>query len=189
MSRQPWRRHAAVPISIGLVGVLGLLGLWQGHQAGAQAETTHRSDGLSLQRTLAGLTGEYAQVGAGEMLDIVAAQERAGAAAWTGTPGNRADALRLHQVAGGSRSLAAGALLVVAPGVVTASFVPEGHLLPARTDQGWTPLRAAATGGGKVVPVSGVLHGGGVPLVAIAVPVPLRSGATALLVGLSELRT
>jgi diguanylate cyclase (GGDEF)-like protein len=188
MGARPLRRHPALPASIALVVVLGLGGLWAGHQAGGKAEQTHRADRLSLQQTLAGLTAQYPQVGAAEMQSILGAEDRAGVARWSGAGGNVADAHRLEQAATGSRALGAGAVLVVAPGAVAASYVPAGHVLPAVTDPGWAPLRAALKGGRGVAPVSGVLRAGSVPVIAVAVPVSLRSGATGLVVGLSELR-
>jgi diguanylate cyclase (GGDEF)-like protein len=139
--------------------------------------------------TLGGLTGQFAQVGAAEIQDIAEAQARTGAPAWSGTPGDASDAARLRQVADGSRALGSGAVLVVAPGGPVASYVPAGRELPAVTDPGWAPLRALATSGRGAVPVSGVLMAGDRPVIAIGVPVQLRSGATALLIGLSDLRT
>ncbi len=181
-------RHASLAVSIALVGGLGLVGLWAGHHAGSTAESTHRADRLTLQRTLSGLTGQYSQVAGAEILDIVGAQTRAGAPPWQGLPGNAGDAERLRQVAVGSRALKAGAVLVLPTGTPVSMFVPAGHTLPALTDPGWTPMRASVASGRRTLPVSGVLHAGEVPVVAVAIPVPLASGATALLVGLSELR-
>lgn len=183
------RRHASLLVSVSLVLVLGLAGLWAGREAGAQAERTHRDDRLALQVTLAGLTGQYTQVAGAELLDIVGAQTRAGAAAWAGTAGNAGDAARLRDVAVGSRALAAGAVLVAPTGLPVSTYVPAGQVLPAATDPGWAPLRASVTSGRRTLPVSGVLMAGDKALVAVAVPVPLASGGSGLLVGLSDLRT
>jgi diguanylate cyclase (GGDEF)-like protein len=189
MGRLPLGRHVALPVSIALVLLLGLAGVWAGHQSGSTAESTHRQDRLSLQLTLAGLTGQFAQVGAAEIRDIVETQTRAGVPAWSGAPGDETDATRLRQVADGSRALSAGALLVTGPGSPSAIYAPEGRVLPAPSEPGWAPLRASVSAGRGTVPVSGVLLAGDVPVTAIGVPVQLRSGRTALLIGLSDLRS
>lgn len=183
------RRHSSLVVSISLVLLLGLAGLWAGHAAGAQAERTHRDDRLALQLTLAGLTGQYTQVSGAELLDIVRAQAGAGRTPWTGRAGSSTDAARLRDVAVGSRSLAAGAVLVAPTGLPVSTYVPAGGALPAVTDPGWAPLRESVLRGRRSLPVSGVLHGGGRPLVAVAVPIALASGGTGLLVGLSDLRS
>ena len=185
---RPLRRQVALPVSIALVLALGLIGLLAGHSSGAKAEATHRADRLSLQLTLAGLAGQFAQIGAAEIRDIVAAQSRAGLTAWSGQPGDAGDARRLRQVAEGSRALSAGAVLVTVPGSASASYAPPGHVLPAATDAGWAPLRAAVVSRSGTVPVSGVLSAGDLHVIAIGVPVVLRSGDLGLLIGLSELR-
>ena len=183
------RRHQSLALSIALVLLLGLVGLWSSHQAGTQAENTHRSDRLVLQRTLAGLTGQYTQVAGAELLDITRTQSRAGAAAWVGTPGAPADAARLKTVSVGSRALSAGAILVAPPGMPVNAYTPAGRVLPSPTDPGWEPLRASVAAHRQTLPVSGVLQAGPDPVIAVAVPVTLSSGATGLLVGLSSLRT
>lgn len=180
------RRHRSLAVSIVLVLALGLVGLWAGHSAGARAEATHRADRLSLQMTLAQLTGQYTQVAGAEILDILGAQQRAGVQPWRGTA---ADNARLRAVATGSRAMDAGAALVAATGQPVAAYAPTGRLLPSPTDPGWQPLRAAVLSGGRTLPVSGVLSAGGQPVVAVAVPVALASGDRALLVGLTALRT
>jgi diguanylate cyclase (GGDEF)-like protein len=182
------RRHRSLAVSITLVLALGVAGLWAGRQAGSQAEATHRSDRLALQVTLAGLTGQYSQVAAAEILDIVAAQSRAGAPAWSGVLGSPADTAHLRAVAEGSRALGAGAALVSTAGVLV-SYAPAGRQLPPMTDPGWRPLREAALSGGSTLPVSDVLTAGDVRVVAVAVPVGLAAGGQALLVGLSDLRS
>lgn len=182
------RGRLSLVLSVALVVVLGLVGLWAGQSARTAAEATHRSDRLALQGTLAGLAGQYTRVSGAEILDIVHAQARAGAPAWTGEPGNASDATRLREVAEGSRALNVGAVLVLAGGRPASFYVPAGHSLPTATDPGWTALRTAVASGRRAIPVSGVLDAAGVPIIAVAVPVPLRSGATALLVGLSDLR-
>src|SRR5689334_10478002 len=99
---RPLRRQVALPVSIALVLAMGLIGLLAGYSSGAKAEATHRADRLSLQVTLAGLAGQFAQIGAAEIRDIVTAQSRAGLPAWSGRPGDAGDAVRLRQVAVGS---------------------------------------------------------------------------------------
>jgi diguanylate cyclase (GGDEF)-like protein len=176
-------------VSIALVLALGLVGLWAGHQAGAQAEAAHRRDRLSLEVTLAGLTSQYTQVSGAEILDILAAQARTGAGAWQGTQGSAADAKHLRAVAEGSRALGAGAVLVSPMGQPLSSYTPPGRSLPSITDPGWDPLRSSVTSGRRTLPVSGVLLAGADPVAAVAVPVSFGSGATGLLVGLTDLRT
>ncbi|MBK5306237.1 MAG: GGDEF domain-containing protein [Frankiaceae bacterium] len=189
MRGQPLTRHLVLPVSIALVLVLGLAGLWAGREVGAQAEATHRADRLALQMTLGGLSGQYVQVSAAEVLDIVGAQARAGAPAWAGTVGSTTDAARLRNSAVGSRAMSAGAVLVGAGGVPLNSYAPPGRALPSPTDPGWAPLRAAVLRGNGTVPVSDVLHAGPHPVSAVAVPVTTATGATVLLVGLTDLRT
>ena len=183
------RRYRSLALSVALIGLLGLVGLWAGQQAGDQAVATHRSDRLALQETLAGLTGQYTQVAGAEILDILGAQTRSGAQPWAGAPGNAADAARLRMVAVGSRALAAGAVLVAPTGIPVSTFAPAGRALPSPADPGWVPLRAAALSARRILPVSDVLSAGGIAVVAVAVPVPLAGGLTGLLVGLSDLRT
>jgi diguanylate cyclase (GGDEF)-like protein len=188
MRGQPLHRHLVLPVSIALVLLLGLAGLWAGREVGAQAEATHRADRLSLQQTLGGLSGQYVQVSAAEILDIVGAQDRAGTPAWTGTPGSTSDAARLRESAVGSRAMSAGAVLVGAGGVPLSSYVPAGHVLPSPTDPAWAPLRAAVLQRNGTVPVSDVLAAGTDPVSAVAVPVVTASKQTVLLVGLADLR-
>jgi diguanylate cyclase (GGDEF)-like protein len=182
------RRQLSLWVSVALVVVLGLAGLWAGHSAGATAEATHRSDRLALQVTLAGLAGQYSQVSAAEILDIVAAQARSGASTWTLKPGSAADAARLRVVAENSRALGAGAVLVAPGSGPVNTYVPAGRVLPSPSDPGWAPLRAAAASGRRTVPVSGVLQAGSVPVVAVGVPITVRPGVNGLIIGLSDLR-
>jgi diguanylate cyclase (GGDEF)-like protein len=189
MRGQPLRRHLVLPVSIALILLLGLAGLWAGREVGARAEATHRADRLSLQLTLGGLSGQYVQVSAAEILDIVGAQARAGTSAWDGTQGSASDAARLRVSAVGSRAMSAGAVLVGAGGVPLSSYVPPGRVLPSPTDQAWAPLRAAVLRQSGTVPVSDVLPAGAYPVSAVAVPVTTSTGGTALLVGLTDLRS
>jgi diguanylate cyclase (GGDEF)-like protein len=180
------RRYRPIAVSILLVLGLGLVGLWAGHDAAARAQATHRSDRMTLQKTLAGLTVLYSQVAGAEILDILGAQERAGVRPWQG---DRSDAARLRAMAQGSRALGAGAALVASNGLPVAVFMPAGTVAPSVTDLGWQPLRSAVLQGRRTLPVSGVLSAGGQPVIAVAVPVKLASGGVALVVGLSSPRS
>jgi diguanylate cyclase (GGDEF)-like protein len=175
-------------VSALLVLLLGGVGLWAGHAAGQQAEAVHRGDRLAQQVTLGNLVGQYAQVAALEMTDILNGQSRAGAGGWSVRAGDPRDAARLRSAAEGSRALSAGAAVVSALGVRLTTYSPIAGALPPPTDPGWAPLRAAVLSRRGVVPVSGVLHVGDAPVVAVAVPTLLSDGQTGLLIGLSDLR-
>jgi diguanylate cyclase (GGDEF)-like protein len=173
-------------LSGALVLMLGGLGLWAGHDAGAQAEATHRADRLAHQATLGSLVGQSTLVAAAELADILAAQTRAGTPAWRD---EAIDAARLRATAEGSRALSAGAVLISPDGLPVATYHPSGGLLPQITDTGWAPLRAAVARRDGTVPVSGVLMAGEVPVTAVAVATRFADGRTGLLVGLSDLRS
>ena len=175
-------------LSAALVLVLGGLGLWAGHDAGRQAEATHRADRLGQQVTLGNLVGQSTLLAAAEMTDILAAQAKAGVPAWRADTNDPVDAARLRVTAEGSRALSAGAVLISPDGVPLTTYQPPGRILPPITDTGWAPLRAAVvrrTG----VPVSGVLMAGTVPVTAVAVPTRFAGGRTGVLVGLADLRS
>ena len=176
-------------LSGALVLMLGGLGLWAGHDAGRQAEATHRADRLAHQVTLGSLVGQSTYVAAAEMADILAAQARAGAPAWRAGVNNPLDAARLRATAEGSRALSAGAVLVSPDGVPLTTYQPRDRSLPPANDPGWVPLRAAVSQRAGTLPVSGVLFAGDLPVVAVAVPSRFADGRTGLLVGLSDLRT
>jgi diguanylate cyclase (GGDEF)-like protein len=181
------RHHVSLLVSITLVLLLGAVGLWAGGAAGRQAMDVHRADRVALQQTLGDLTGQYSQVLAAELIDIVSTQASAGVPAWSGTPGSSADTARLRQIVRGSRALNAGAVLLSPLGTPLDTSTDPSRL-PSPQDPGWAPFRAAIASGRRTLPVSDVLTAAGEPVVAVAVPVGLPQG-TGLLVGLSYLRT
>lgn len=178
------RRHLSLLVSGGLVLLIGLLGLSAGHAAGIQSREVHRADRSDLQQTLAGLVDTYLQLSAAEVVDHLERTAADGLGTWSTTPGDPATAARLAQAVEDTRVLDAGALLLSSMGTPLGSWTADGLVLPERDDPGWTPLRAGLSEGDGRLPLSGVLDAGDVPVVAMALPVPLSDGTTGLVVGL-----
>lgn len=176
------RRHLSLLVSGGLVLVIGGLGLYAGHAAGASARSVHREDRMTLQRTLAGLVEQYTLVNAAEVVDALAL-----GGVWSTDLGDPASTARLQRLVTGTRALDAGAVLSSPLGTPLATWSPSGAL-PTRDDPGWAPLRAAATARSGVLPLSGVLTTTGVPLLAMGLPVRLDDGTTGLVLGLWQAR-
>lgn len=183
-TRTGMRRHLSLVVSGGLVLVIGLLGVVAGNAAGNQAREVHREDRLALQRTLAGLVSQYVLLSAAEVADALG-----GSGAWSTAVGDPGSVERLRDLVMTTRALDAGAVLVSPAGRPLASWAPPGFELPAGDDPGWAPLRATAASGGGVLPLSGVLlGGGGRPLLAMGLPVALAGGQRGLVVGLWDAR-
>ena len=182
-SRTGLRRHLSLLVSGGLVSLLGVVGLFAGQAAGQQARDVHREDRLALQKTLAGLVEQYVMLSAADMSDTLATR-----GAWSAAAGDPATVGRLKAVVGRVRALDAGAILVGPTGARLGAWSPDGAL-PSPDDAGWSPLRTTVlTGGGTVLPVSGVLTTESGPRIAVGLPVPLSDGSRGLVLGLWDAR-
>jgi diguanylate cyclase (GGDEF)-like protein len=182
-SRTGLRRHLSLLVSGGLVALIGVLAVVTGQAAGQQARDVHREDRLALQRTLAGLVEQYVMLSAADVADTLAAR-----GAWSARAGDPATTDRLQDLVDRVRPLDAGAVLVGPTGTRLAAWSPDGAL-PAPDDPGWAPLRTTVlTGGGKVLPVSGLLRTDSGPRLAMGLPVALSDGGRGLLVGLWDPR-
>lgn len=182
-ARTGLRRHLSLLVSGGLVSLIGVLGLLAGHGAGQHAREVHREDRLALQRTLAGLVEQYVLLSAADVSDTLAT-----GGAWSSRAADPATVVRLEELVVRVRSLDAGAILVGPTGTRLAAWSPDGAL-PAADDPGWAPLRTTVlSGGGTVLPVSGMLSTSSGPRLAMGLPVPLSDGSRGLLLGLWDAR-
>ena len=187
VSIPPGRRgRLGVLVSAGLVVLLGIVGVVAGKEAGDKAIDVHRDDRLYMQRVNTDLLDQYTQVSAAEILDLLRGEQTAGRAPFSATADDPADLERLARLAGGSRAMNAGAVLVSGAGQPLVAYSAEGDL-PGRDDPGWLPLFASATSDRQSAPVSGVLHAGRRPMTAVAVPAQLSDGTTGMLVGLAKI--
>lgn len=172
------RRHLTLLVSGGLVLLIGGLGLVAGHTAGTQSRDVHRADRLALQRTLAGLTEQYALLSAAEVVDTLGTEP-----VWSARPGDPATVQRLQQLVRSTRALDAGAVLMAADGRPLAGWSSDG-VLPEQDDPGWAPLRKTVASRSGRLPLSGVLDAGRRNLLAMGLPVQLSNGERGLVLGL-----
>lgn len=175
------RSYRPLVVSGVLVLLIGSLGLLAGHRASASAQAVHTQDRLDLQRTLAGLVGQYTQVTGGSLRDALNIDANL---RWPAAPSAADD--RLTELSRRTTAFNGGFVLVSGFGSrLSASTVD----LPPATDPGWDAMRASIASGKRELPVSGVLHSSGTPMLAIALPVELDDGNRALVIGLLQART
>ncbi len=170
---------AAVAASIALVLGLGVLAAVVTGRSTERAKATHRSDRLTEQRTLAGLTGQYLRFAAAEVRGLAQSQD------WQLRPGSAHDTAVLRRFARTSPLFRLGVALVDTAGRPLDAAFPGGQQPPAATNPAYAPMRAGLAAGKPGV--SDVLRVGTTPAAAIAVPVGSTKAPRALLVGYADL--
>lgn len=163
------RRVLLLVSSLVVVLALGGLAAWTQVDTARQVTAVHGGDRSELQATLSGLTGQYMQ------FTFLAASTAAEQTPWSLKPGDPADRERLARIVQASPLTPYGAALVSVVGTPLTDY-STGAALPAATDPGYAPMRAALLGGRPGL--SGVMASGDTAVVAFAVPV--RHGADVL---------
>ena len=156
-----------------LVLGMGGVGLSMSAAANDKAESIHRADRLSREKTLAGLVNQYFQFAFKEAFDFGATQP------WSFQPGDPADVARLEALVGRSALLRHGAALVGLDQRVLSTFAHEPGL-PPPSDPGYQPLIDALLTGKPGL--SSLMLVDGVPVVTIGVPVFQEGSPRAVLV-------
>jgi len=174
------RGYRTLVVSGVLVLLIGSLGLIAGHRASASAQAVHTQDRLDLQRTLAGLVGQYTQVTGASLRDAINIDANL---RWPAAPS--AANGRLADLSRRTTAFTGGFVLVSGFGARLSASTLD---LPPATDPGWDAMRASIASGKRELPVSGVLNAAGQPMVAIALPVELDDGNRALVIGLQQAR-
>ena len=139
-----------------------------------KAQSIHQNDRLTLQETLGGLGSQFV------LLALKDEDDTASTGPWSLSPGDAADAARLIGFTHRSALLTYGAALVDLSGHPITAVSPGGPLPPA-TDPGYRVLAAGLKAGKPGL--SPVMHVGGLPVVALAVPVISGGALKALFLG------
>ena len=173
------RKTLLLLVSVALVVGLGVVAAW-GHLTTAHhVDAAQRADRLRLQQTLSGLTSQYLQFA---FLDT----ERAAAShRWGLRPDDAADRAALQRIATSSPLASYGATLTTPLGRPLTSWARAE--LPAPTDPGFAPLRAALEAGKPGL--SAVLQAGDHALIAFAVPVVQDGAVMGLMLAYADART
>lgn len=168
------RRLAPLLVSAGLVCGLGAIGFLASAGANRKAQEIHRQDRLTLQTTLAGLANQYMLIAAKDAFDFASTQP------WSLAPGNPADRAKLEVFVSRSTFFNHGAALVsLASEPLNVYAKAPG--LPPNDDPGYLPLVGALLA--RKPGFSSVMTVGGVPVVAIGVPVMRGAAPIAVLIG------
>lgn len=157
-----FKRLAPLLVSVGLVLGIGAFGIMASAGANQKAQSIHRQDRLTLQYTLAGLANQYMRFALKDALDFASSQP------WSLRPGDPGDLARLKAYVTRSALFDHGAVLVdLTQKPLSIYAKPPG--LPPATDRGFRPLIAGLLA--KEPGLSSVMNVGGVPVVALGVPV------------------
>ncbi len=168
------RRLLPLGLSIALVLATGATGLQLTSRANAKSEALHQSDRETLQKTLGGLTDQYA---------LFAFQEELGFASsghWSLRPGDPSDVVRLQGYVTKSAVLNYGAALVAMNRQPISAYAVDPAGLPAANDPGYGPLIEGLLH--NQPGLSSVMHVGSVPVVGMGVPVMVGGTAQAVLI-------
>jgi len=165
-------------LSVALVLGTGALGVVLTTNANAKAQSIHSRDRDSLQGTLASLGKQYLLFSLKEGLDY------ASSGSWSLQPGDPGDAARLRSFVDHATLLNYGAALVDL-NARPLNFYTSGPGLPTADNPGYLPMIADLTAGRPNV--SSVMTIGGIPIVAMGVPVAVGGVNKAVLVGFTRL--
>lgn len=173
-------RWLAFLVSLGMLVMIGGIG-WRMNVAAQQtAESIHRRDTAELVRNNAMLASQYLLLSAKELADF------SGGHGFRLAERDTADAELLAQFQRKAVFFPYGAVLADLNGrVLNARSQAPG--LPPATDPGYVPMRAGLKAGGPGF--SSVMTAGGVPLVAVAVPVVAGGQPRGLMIGYTKIET
>jgi hypothetical protein len=174
------RRVLLLVSSLVVVLALGGLAAWTQVDTARQVSAVHSGDRSDLQATLSGLTGQYMQ------FTFLAANTAAEQTHWSLRPGDPADRERLARLVQASPLTPYGAALVSVVGAPLTDY-STGAPLPAATDPGYAPLRAALLAGRPGL--SNVMTSGDTAVVAFAVPVRRGTQLLGLLLTYADVHT
>jgi diguanylate cyclase (GGDEF)-like protein/PAS domain S-box-containing protein len=169
------KRFVPLLVSIGVVLALGAVGLLASASANTKAESLHRRDRELLQQTLAGLGHQYA------LFAVKDASDFASTGSWNLEPGDPADRARLQSYVSHSPLLNYGAALVDLASHPLNVYAVDVAGVPGPTDPGYVPMVSALKA--RQPGMSSVMKIGGIPVVALAVPVTVNGTPRAILVG------
>ena len=165
-------------LSVCLVLGTGALGIALSNHANAKAEAVLRADRYNLETTLAGLGKQYVLFSLKEGLDY------ASTGTWSLSPGDPADAARLHSFVDHAVLLNYGAALVNLE-AEPLNFYTAGPGLPPPSNPGYAPMEQALLAGQP--DASSLMWVGKIPVVAMAVPIEVNGQTKALFVGFVRL--
>ncbi|HJT38565.1 MAG TPA: sensor histidine kinase, partial [Actinomycetota bacterium] len=168
------KRFIPLFVSIMLVLAVGLVGFVQSARANSTAQQIRRDDRIAHQDTLAGLANQYVQFAFKDAYDFASTRRL------SLNPGDPADTAQIKQYVHQSALVNYGGALVALNGTPLNAYV-DGPSLPPPTDPGYTPLREALLLGKPGL--STVMHSGGVPMIALGVPVVSDGQTRAVFIG------
>ncbi|HEV2686488.1 MAG TPA: ATP-binding protein [Actinomycetota bacterium] len=168
------KRFIPLVVSIAVVVAVAGVGLFQSARANHTAQQIRRDDRVSEEATLAGLTNQFIQFALKDAYDFASVEPL------SLKPGDPKDLGLIKAYVKRSALLNYGGAMVDLRGSPINAFV-DGPGLPAATDPGYGPLRAALLAGKPGV--STVMKTNGVPVVALAVPVQQGGVTRAIYIG------
>lgn len=173
------RRLVVAGLSLALVIALGAVAVLTSSAASREASAVHTRDRFQAQGILAGLTAEYLKFTALELSQL------ANSGHWSLRPGDVRDGRRLRAFIRTSPMLGQGAAIVsLSQRPLNAVALPPG--LPTPTDPGYLPLISSLRAG--TFGVSNVMQVGGMPVVAVGVPIFAGGLPRAVLIGYANAR-
>lgn len=172
------RRLAPLVVSVALVVATGTLGFVLAESANSRSSALHRSDRDNLQSTLASLGKQYV------LFSLKEGQDYASTGTWSLRKGDPADQARLQSFVDHAILLNYGVALLGLGGEELNQY-SAGPGLPPMADPGYRPMVSALIAGQP--DVSSVMKVGGIPVVAMGVPVVVAGQTRAVFMGFVRL--